>query len=151
MSTATTAAASPLPRKTKMQHILEEILSTETAYVKALEALRVVYIQPLHALADAAAASQRSSGGGSSSSSSSNTIAPLLTLSQIDSVFSNILYILVIHKQFLTQFTSLLPAPPSPPDASVVVGVCKTFAVLFGKAVGCYQLYAEKFEGDAGG
>jgi len=139
-----------------MQHILEEVLSTETAYVKALEAVRVVYIQPLQALADAAAASQRSSGGGSSSSSSSssssnNTIAPLLTLSEIDSVFSNILYILVIHKQFLTQFTSLLPAPPSPPDASVVVGVCKAFAVLFGKAVGCYQLYAEKFEGDAGG
>jgi hypothetical protein len=57
----------------------------------------------------------------------------MLSLTEIDSVFSNILFIHAIHKQFFSQLVSILP-PDSVPTERAVVDFSKLFSAMFVKA-----------------
>ena len=146
-------ASPPLPRKTKLQHIFEEIYTTESsllficvmcahtllihsaagAYVASLETLRVVYYQPLKVVADhlnrKVSASESVNVG-----SSGGRVAPMLSMQEIDCVFGNILFIHAIHKQFFSHFQSLFQ-PGHAADEVTVTAFTELFTPMFVKVL----------------
>ena len=98
------------------------------AYVASLQALHVVYYEPLKLLADNA--SRRLSVGDHIGSGSSAGV--MLSLTEIDAVFGNVIFIHAIHKNFFSQFKSVF-TPASLANEVTVTEFAKVFTAMFTK------------------
>jgi hypothetical protein len=108
------------------------MLLSPAAYVCSLEALRTVYYEPLKLLADTAnrrlsTTENRGGGGGGGSN-----VIVMLSLTEIDAVFGNVIFIHAIHKQFFTQFRAVFQ-PEVTANAATVVEFVKVFNAMFVK------------------